>query len=179
MWWSGGAQYSPACGCQPLLQVHPQSQAPPVVQAQSARQPQPQGQRATGAGGCGVGREQVQVMAAPDWVDEADGDEPAHGPSIHSPVQWRVNRRKDGLPPWVSLFPQPYPPISHLGPISAPRRPPPGSPLGPSPWQNSGAISQHRRIDSWWTDDSMPSDRLLCPRPGVVAPSTHLSGWRQ
>jgi hypothetical protein len=90
---AGGCRSTPpACGCQPLLQVQPQSQEPPVVQVQSAGQPQPQGQSSTGAWGSGVGREQVQVMASPDGVDEADGDDPAHGPSIHSPVGWRVNR---------------------------------------------------------------------------------------
>ncbi|MCS5693618.1 hypothetical protein NZK33_16760 [Cyanobium sp. FGCU-6] len=39
-------------------------------------------------------------MASPDGVDEADGDDPAHAASIHSPVEGRVNRRMDGLPPW-------------------------------------------------------------------------------
>jgi hypothetical protein len=40
----GMPKLSPACWRQPLLQVQPQSQEPPVLQVQSAVQPQPQGQ---------------------------------------------------------------------------------------------------------------------------------------
>jgi hypothetical protein len=81
-----------------LLQVQPQSQAPPLLQVQLVVQPQPQEQAAAGVVGWVMGVEQVQVMGFLLGVWMAGERFRSLEPSIHSPVEWRVKQKQGGLP---------------------------------------------------------------------------------
>ncbi len=80
-------------------QVHPQSQLPPPAQEQVLEHPQPQGQVV----GWVRGVEEVQAMVilrVGDGLGDCErGLSPAHNPTMHPPVEWRVKGEKGGEPP--------------------------------------------------------------------------------